>query len=49
MKNVLQAEKLPRAIFAASDLIAIGAMRAIEEHNLYSSFDRNHRKYLLQG
>ncbi|KOR90581.1 transcriptional regulator [Paenibacillus solani] len=34
MKKILQAEKLPRAIFAASDLIAIGAMRAIEEHNL---------------
>ncbi|WP_054955253.1 LacI family DNA-binding transcriptional regulator [Paenibacillus dakarensis] len=34
MKQILQAETLPRAIFAASDLIAIGAMRAIEEHNL---------------
>lgn len=34
MKQILQAETLPRAIFAASDLLAIGAMRAIEEHNL---------------
>ncbi|BBH19036.1 LacI family transcriptional regulator [Paenibacillus baekrokdamisoli] len=34
MKRLIKAGKLPRAIFAASDLLAIGAMRAMKEHNL---------------
>lgn len=34
MKQILDAETLPRAIFAASDLLAVGAMKAIAEHGL---------------
>lgn len=34
MSKMIQAGSLPRAIFAASDLIAIGAMRALKENKL---------------
>ncbi|MGG6312451.1 LacI family DNA-binding transcriptional regulator [Paenibacillus macerans] len=34
MCRMLQAGQVPRAIFAASDLLAIGAMRALREHRL---------------
>jgi LacI family transcriptional regulator len=34
MKKILHLKSLPRAIFAASDLIAIGAAKAIREHGL---------------
>lgn len=34
MNRIIQAGPLPTAIFAASDLLAIGAMRALKEHQL---------------
>ncbi|WP_460319729.1 LacI family DNA-binding transcriptional regulator [Paenibacillus sp. YSY-4.3] len=34
MNRMIQSGSLPRAVFAASDLIAIGAMRALKEHKL---------------
>ncbi|RIW27804.1 LacI family transcriptional regulator [Bacillus salacetis] len=34
MKAMLQAAQLPRAVFAASDMMAMGAMRAIKEEGL---------------
>ncbi|MGP0585242.1 LacI family DNA-binding transcriptional regulator [Paenibacillus timonensis] len=34
MTRMIQAGSLPRAIFAASDLLAIGALRALREHGL---------------
>ncbi|MDQ0193819.1 LacI family transcriptional regulator [Paenibacillus wynnii] len=34
MKQLLQAGNLPKAIFAASDLLALGAIRALKEHGL---------------
>ncbi len=34
MKKLIQSGSLPRAIFAASDLLAIGAMRAMREHHI---------------
>jgi LacI family transcriptional regulator len=34
MRRLLAQEKLPKAIFAGSDLLAIGAVRALREHGL---------------
>ena len=34
MKQLIQAGNLPKAIFAASDLLALGAIRALKEHGL---------------
>jgi len=34
MQKLIQAGPLPRAIFAASDLLALGAIRALKEHGL---------------
>lgn len=34
INQMIRSGSLPRAIFAASDLIAIGAMQALKEHNL---------------
>ncbi|SDF82820.1 transcriptional regulator, LacI family [Fontibacillus panacisegetis] len=34
MKKIINSGQLPQAVFCASDLIAIGAMRALKEHHL---------------
>ncbi|WP_226582709.1 LacI family DNA-binding transcriptional regulator [Halobacillus litoralis] len=34
MKEILSGDKLPQAVFAASDMMALGALKAIKEHNL---------------
>ncbi|UQZ37417.1 LacI family transcriptional regulator [Paenibacillus sp. PK3_47] len=34
MRSMIEAGPLPRAIFAASDLLALGAIRALKEHGL---------------
>jgi LacI family transcriptional regulator len=34
MKTIIDRGSLPRAIFAGSDLLAIGAIRALKEHNI---------------
>ncbi|EDL62521.1 LacI family DNA-binding transcriptional regulator, partial [Bacillus sp. SG-1] len=34
MKEILQAEELPQAVFAASDMMALGALKAIKERGL---------------
>ncbi|MGD6804510.1 LacI family transcriptional regulator [Rossellomorea vietnamensis] len=34
MKEILQAEELPEAVFAASDMMALGALKAIKEEGL---------------
>ncbi|WP_412761738.1 LacI family DNA-binding transcriptional regulator [Paenibacillus macerans] len=35
MTRIIQSGSLPRAVFAASDLLAIGAMRALKEHGFH--------------
>lgn len=34
MKRLIEAGSLPRAVFAASDLLALGAIRALKEHGM---------------